>query len=126
MRLFYCPECNKEEIRNDDPYKYEYTINNMRGGYGRPIRHYKCECGNYLAGSMDINGWVDDKDAILYCKETIEGYNRGGCYYDFNTTLRDGEIDLFERAKQVYEERRQRALRRKSPILEQRMNGEYK
>lgn len=125
MRLFYCPECNKEEIRNDDPYKNEYTISNMRDGYGRPIRHYKCECGNYLAGSMDINGWVDDKDAILYCKETIEGYNRGGCYYDFNTTLRGGEIDLFERAKQVYEERRQRGLRRKSPILEQRMNGEY-
>lgn len=125
MRLFYCPECNKEEIRNDDPYKNEYTINNMRDGYGRPIRHYKCECGNYLAGSIDVNGWVDDKDAILYCKETIEGYNRGGCYYDFNTTLRGGKIDLFERAKQVYEERRQRGLRRKSPILEQRMNGEY-
>lgn len=126
MRLFYCPECNKEEIRNDDPYKNEYTISNMRDGYGRPIRHYKCECGNYLAGSMDVNGWVDDKDAIEYCKETIKGYNRGGCYYDFNTTLRGGEIDLFERAKQVYEERRQRGLRRKSPILEQRMDGEYK
>lgn len=124
MRLFYCPECNKEEIRNDDPYKNEYTISNMRDGYGRPIRHYKCECGNYLAGSMDVDGWVDDKDAIEYCKVTIKGYNRGGCYYDFSGSF-DGNTDLFERAKMVYKDRKQRGLRRESPILEQRMNGEY-
>lgn len=126
MRLFYCPECNKEEIRNDDPYKNEYTINNMRDGYGRPIRHYKCECGNYLAGSMDVNGWVDDKDAILYCKETIKGYNRGGWYYKDNMSFSGDKTDLFERAKIVYEDRKQRGLRRQSPILEQRINGEYK
>lgn len=126
MRLFYCPECNKEEIRNDDPYKNEYTISNMRDGYGRPIRHYKCECGNYLAGSMDVNGWVDDKDAIEYCKETIKGYNRGGCYYDFNMSFNGDKTDLFERAKMVYEDKKQRGLRRQSPILEQCMNGEYK
>lgn len=108
MRLFYCPECNKEEIRNDDPYKNEYTINNMRDGYGRPIRHYKCECGNYLAGSMDVNGWVDDKEAILYCKETIKGYNRGGCYYIDAKELKNGRSELFERAKRIYEERKAR------------------
>lgn len=108
MRLFYCPECNKEEIRNDDPYKYEHTINNMRDGYGRPITHYKCECGNYLAGSMDINGWEEDKNAILYCKETIQGYNRGGCYYTDVRTLKDNELELFERAKRIYEERKVR------------------
>lgn len=108
MRLFYCPECNKEEITNEDLYKSEYTINNMRDGYGRPIRHYKCECGNYLAGSMDVNGWTEDKEAILYCKETIEGYNRGGCYYEDNMSLSGDKTDLFERAKIVYEERKSR------------------
>lgn len=35
MKLFYCPECHKEKITNDDVYKNEYTIANMRGGYGR-------------------------------------------------------------------------------------------
>ena len=108
MRLFYCPECNKEEIRNDDPYKYEYTISNIRDGYGRPIIHYKCECGNYLAGSMDVNGWIDDKNAIEYCKETIQGYNRGGCYYNHSMSFNGDNIDLFERAKRIYEEKHKR------------------
>lgn len=25
MRLFYCPECGKEQIKSDNPYKYEET-----------------------------------------------------------------------------------------------------
>ena len=104
MRLFYCPKCKKEEIREDNPYRYEETIANMRDGWGRPIRHYKCECGNYLAGSMDVSGWVDDPDAILYCKETIEGYNPGGCYYD-GMAFNSNESDMYERAKRIYEER---------------------
>lgn len=103
MRLFYCPKCNKEKISADDIYRGEYTINNMRGGYGRPIRHYKCECGNYLAGSMDVSGWEDDDGLIEYCKDTIKGYNKDGCFY--NSYIEDG-IDLFERAKQVYEQRK--------------------
>lgn len=108
MRLFYCPECNKEEITTNDLYKNEYSINNMRDGYGRPIRHYKCECGNYLAGSMDINGWENDENAILYCKETIKGYNRGGCYYCDTGMLKDNQLELFEQAKRVYEKRKLR------------------
>lgn len=102
MKLFYCPKCHKEKITNDDVYKNEYTIANMRGGYGRPIRHYKCECGNYLAGSMDISDWENDKYMIEFCKETIEDYNKNGDYY--NAYLRDG-IDLFEKAQQVYKEK---------------------
>lgn len=125
MRLFYCPECGKEEIRSDDPYINEHTISNIRDGYGRPIQHYKCECGNYLAGSMNIGGWEADENAIKYCKETIRGYNRGGCYYDGNMSFSCNKTDMFERAKWCYEDRKQRGLRRESPILEQRMNGEY-
>lgn len=97
MRLFYCPKCSKEEISNNDIYRGEYTINNMRGGYGRPIKHYKCECGNYLAGSISIGGHEEDKNFIEYCKEVIEYYNKDGCLYD---------SDLFTKAKQVYEERK--------------------
>lgn len=125
MRLFYCPKCKKEEIRDDNPYRYEETITNMRDGYGRPIRHYKCECGNYLAGSMDVSGWLDDPNTILYCKETIEGYNPGGCYYDGFMIFNGDKSDMYERAKKCYEGRKNRGLRRTAPILEQRMNGEY-
>lgn len=125
MKLFYCPKCKKEETREDNPYRYEETIINMRDGWGRPIQHYKCECGNYLAGSMDVSDWADDPDAILYCKETIEGYNPGGCYYDGFMTFNGDESDMHERAKKCYEDRKNRGLRRTTSILEQRTNGEY-
>lgn len=125
MKLFYCPKYKKEEIREDNPYRYEETIINMRDGWGRPIQHYKCECGNYLAGSMDVSDWADDPDAILYCKETIEGYNPGGCYYDGFMTFNCDESDMHERAKKCYEDRKNRGLRRITSILEQRTNGEY-
>ena len=125
MRLFYCPKCKKEEIREDNPYKYEETITNMRDGWGRPIKHYKCECGNYLAGSVDVSGWVDDSNAILYCKATIEGYNPGGCFYDSTMGFNGDKSDMYERAKKCYEGRKNRGLRRTVSILEQRMNGEY-
>jgi len=115
MRLFYCPECNKEQMRNDDPYKNEKTIVNMRDGYGRPITHYKCECGNYLAGSIDVSGWEDHM--IQYCKDTIKGYNKGGCYYDYNFSLNGDSGDLFERAKQVYKQRKEDARMMRSRCL---------
>ena len=124
MKLFYCPKCKKEEIRNDNPYRHEETIANMRDGYGRPITHYKCECGNYLAGSMDVNGWEDNPDAILYCKETIEGYNPGGCFYENRVGLNGDKLDMHERAKKVYEERRSKWSRRIPSSFEYRFNGE--
>lgn len=80
MRIFYCPECGKEEIKDVYPPRNEITFTNIRGGYGRPITHYKCECGNLLAGSMDISEW-NNKDAIRYDKDIITCYNRGGCCY---------------------------------------------
>ena len=100
-RLFYCPECGKEQILNNNPYKTEKTIINIRYGYVRPITHYKCECGNSLAGSMDVTGW--NKDGIEYAKKTIAGYNRGGCYYDLNRNIPSN--DLYERAEKIYQQR---------------------
>lgn len=105
MRLFYCPKCGKEQISKEDLYKGEYAVANIRDGYGRPIRHYKCECGNYLAGSMDVTGWEDDKGSILYAKDVIKGYNLGGCYYESNYP---NECNLLERAKRCYEEKMKR------------------
>ena len=89
FRLFYCPNCGKEEITNEDLYKNEHTIVNMRDGYGRPIRHYKCECGNYLAGMI---GPINENDDILYYKEVIKMYNN--------------EETLLERAKLCYGDRK--------------------
>ena len=96
MILFYCPECGKEEIKNSCPARNEVTFTNIRDGYGRPITHYKCKCGNLLAGSMNITEWEDNEDLIIYAKETIKGYNKGGCYYS------DG---LYELIEERYEER---------------------
>ena len=69
-RLFYCPECGKEQYqtnRSGQLYQNEATLSNLRGGYGRPIKHYKCECGNFLAGSMDLPG-CGNEYSIEYSK----------------------------------------------------------
>ena len=93
MKLYYCPNCGKEEIKNDDLLRNEITLANIRDGYGRPITHYRCNCGNYLAGSINIYGMEDDKGAIDYYKHIIKEYNKGGCFYE------DG---LYKRAEENY------------------------
>ena len=107
MRLYYCPECGKEQITSEQLYQTEETITNMRDGYGRPIKHYKCECGNYLAGRMDVNGWEDNKEAIAYAKDTIKQYNRDGIFYESNSPCRD----MYEGAKKCYEENQKRRIK---------------
>ena len=94
MRLFYCPKCDMQQLLNYNPYRKQETINNMRDGYGRPIRHYLCECGNYLAGSMDVTDWGDG--GISYAKKLIADYNKDGMFYE------DG---LYEKAKEAYRRR---------------------
>lgn len=56
MRIFYCPQCGDFKMEDNPPLRNKITYKNLRDGYGRPITHYKCECGNYLAGSMSISG----------------------------------------------------------------------
>ena len=101
MRLFFCPECGKKQVLNHDPYENKHTITNMRCGYGRPIRHYKCECGNYLAGSMDVTNW--DEEGIKYAMDVIKSYNKGGTFYNFDDTQ-----DIAEHAEIVYKKRKRR------------------
>lgn len=106
-KLFYCPECGQEKISNDNLYKGSETIVNVRDGYGRPIIHYRCECGNYLAGSINVSDCSDDEGAIVYYKEVIKDYNRGGFYYKANKDPGNRNIvDLFEKAKLCYEARK--------------------
>lgn len=86
----------------------------MRDGYSRPIKHYKCECGNYLAGSIkffDIDS--SDKEFIEYCKYTIEGYNPGGIFYKGMIPMHGDYVDFYERARLCYEERRSRDAKSK-------------
>lgn len=82
--MFYCPKCEKfvMNFNRRDNQKY-IIVPNMRGGYGRPIAHYLCECGNPLAGDMDIRGLSDDEEMnVNYAKDIITAYNEGGDYFE--------------------------------------------
>ena len=100
-KLYYCPSCKKQVVTDEVLYKGELTVTNMRDGYGLPIHHYKCECGNYLAGSTFLQDGSDGE--IKYRKSLIEAYNPGGDYYD-GMLCRCG--DFLESAKMAYEDRK--------------------
>lgn len=73
--LWYCPKCNREEIKDVFPNRDERTWTNLRDGYGTPICHYKCECGNPNAGAMHFKVVGDITDYnIEYFKSVIEMY----------------------------------------------------
>lgn len=97
-RFYYCPACGKETVvtsEKDNPYRGEDTIINIRDGYGRPIHHYKCECGNYLAGCMDLSGF--DDHGPEYAKSIIKDYQRDG------ELLGEDGKKWFADAKKVYD-----------------------
>lgn len=109
MRLFYCPRCQREQKLTSNPYKREETIINIRDGYGRPIRHYKCECGYYLAGSMDISGY--DESDISYAKNVISLYSNLNSNSDSGYVISSFSLsntNLYEQAKAAYERSHQK------------------
>lgn len=79
-RLCYCPACGDSVIITNaneyEQYRQRRTLSNLRDGFGRPITHYKCGCGNVLAGSMDVIGW--DDEGVAYARAVIRSYNEGG------------------------------------------------
>ena len=77
--IHYCPKCNYEEIKEKYPDRNKITFKNLRDGWGRPITHFKCDCGNYLAGCMSITD--TDDEFSQYAKEVICCYNEGGDFY---------------------------------------------
>lgn len=78
--LFYCPVCRKEEILNMSRYNIpSHTIYISSGG-DRPIHHYRCMCGNYLAGSVVVEGLPEEE--VKSEKFLIEDDNEGGYTYE--------------------------------------------
>lgn len=109
MRLFYCPKCHREQKLTFNPYKEEETIINIRDGYGRPIRNYRCECGYYLAGSMYISG--HDESDILYAKNVISLYSNLNSDSDSGYVISSFSLpntNLYEQAKAAYERSHQK------------------
>jgi hypothetical protein len=81
MEMYYCPKCGKFEINfNSRERRNERTVSNCRDGWGRPIYHYLCECGNPLAGTMFIED-QNDNELVEYSKYVIEAYNEGGDFF---------------------------------------------
>ena len=77
-----CPKCGKFELNFDRrKNNRQRTVSNCRDGWRRPIQHYLCECGNPLAGDMNIAEIGDEDGAIEYAKDVIIGYNKGGIFF---------------------------------------------
>lgn len=82
--LWYCPKCGYEELKDSLPKKnnfkgeedvFDLTWTNIRDGYGTPIRHFLCNCGNRNAGVMHFQVVKDESyDTIEYFKSVIEMY----------------------------------------------------
>lgn len=106
--VFYCPQCGKTELdyKHD---KLKFSFVNMRDGYGRPLHHTKCECGNYLAAytfftKEDIG---QDVNLLDYIKYVITGYDRNGIYYS------DGFYeDVEDRAKEYDRQQEENRIER--------------
>jgi len=82
--MYYCPKCKKLDLNFDITKNNKYaTVANIRDGWGRPIQHFLCECGNLLAGAMNISGLGNNKEeAIEYAKDIISSYNEYGIFFD--------------------------------------------
>jgi DNA polymerase II large subunit len=94
--MFYCPKCGKVDMNfNPDKHRDTHTYSNCRDGYGRPIMHFECDCGNLMAGWIITTGC--DKDDLEYYKDVITEYNEGGLYVN---------QELLDLIKKRYEQRK--------------------
>lgn len=106
--IYYCPVCKKIDInyKND---KNILRVVNCRDGYGRPLYHVRCECGNYLAAyiSFTEDDIKDDSGALDYIKGTIEGYNKGGIFYNdgYYEYVEKDITDRYKRTEDIIRER---------------------
>lgn len=83
MRIYYCPKCGKLQITNLMLYVNEYSCANPKAGMNfMPVFHYRCECGNYLAGMMIYPEHTMTHEFVQYVKDEIEACNPGGRYYN--------------------------------------------
>lgn len=130
MRMFYCPKCGHFELKKnfeENPYANELTIKNMIDFSFVPIQHYKCECGNFLAGYFEFvtendikSGYTTDEgyesfhklgdkqqeDNILFYKDIIMHFNEGGRNYNRKFKGKNMDFEnLGEFAKWCYYDR---------------------
>lgn len=106
--IFYCPICKKLEMdfkmNSSTPH-----VGNIRDGYGHPLYHMKCECGNYLSAGIHFTKDEVEKDLGLldYIKKVITGYNKNGCFYmaGYYEYAEDRINQIEQRNKEILEER---------------------
>ena len=103
--IFYCPVCKKLDL-DFTPDKDTPRVVNIRDGYGHPLYHMKCACGNCLATGIHFEKAEVEKDFGLldYIKEVITGYNKDGCFYS------DGYYEYVEDSLNTIRIRRGKAL----------------
>ena len=103
MKMFcYCPVCKREELVCDADalahYRLRETVLNPCGGRGE-IRHFVCECGNPLAGMIDVSALCGDDFAAQ--KKCIWEYSRHGVHFD---------VVLYDRARAAHEAKKKLGL----------------
>lgn len=85
-------------------------VGNIRDGYGHPLYHMKCDCGNYWAAGIYFSKDEVDKDQSLidYIKEVITGYNKGGVFYQdgFYEYVEKRISNIEQRNREILEERK--------------------
>lgn len=107
--IYYCPKCGKLDtefkMTRDTP-----SVGNIRDGYGRPLYHIKCDCGNYLAAGINFSKDEIDKERSLieYVKNVITEYNKGGNFYHdgFYEYVEKRISDIEQRNIELSEERK--------------------
>ena len=110
--IFYCPQCNKLDmdfrISLDIP-----QVVNIRDGYGHPLYHVKCECGNCLSAGIHYTKEEVESDLGLldYIKEIITNYNKGGYFYT------DGDYECIEENINKREQQIKEAMEERNRIF---------
>lgn len=73
-RLYYCPACGASTITDGTLYSGKETLINTRYDAIGPILHYECECGNRLAGCVDVTDM--SSEGICYAMDVIEQFQK--------------------------------------------------
>lgn len=76
--VFYCPKCEKCFVNHNDIIPKNSVAGEI-DGIETGIYHVKCDCGNYLAGYMQIE--PDSLLLIDYARNHIRRFNKGGIWY---------------------------------------------
>ena len=79
--VFYCPRCGKCFTSSDVGIDIENCALGEIDGINNGIYHKKCDCGNYLAGYVDIK--PENLFLIDFARSLIAKFNKGGSGYSW-------------------------------------------